>query len=122
MKLRHLENQPEGAAFAGNSVIRERKAVRSHQRSGHQHQVIVLNLGGKYGITRIIGRSAVRVDHHRGQLGKVLRQAGVDGSHHMSDRPRIVVARDSDHDIRVTDRIDRPVCFRRQRALPMRPL
>src|SRR5579859_4627839 len=88
----HLKDQAERAAFSRNPMVWKRKTVGYAHWRGEQHEVPVFDARRKYGISRVVARSAVGVNDHPRQMWKVFRQTRVRGPHHVPDGPPVVIA------------------------------
>src|SRR5690242_13893867 len=95
-------------------MVGKRETMGGRHGRGQQHELHVLVARGENRFPGIVGRVAIRVDDHPGELGKVLGQSRVGGPDHMPDGSRVIVAGDADNDIGPPDRFGRPAGILRQ--------
>ena len=94
-----LEDRSKGAAFSGNAVIGRDDPMQDALLIADKQMLEIDDGAGDDG-RRPIGRTAVGVDQHCPAAGEVFGKAHAHGPHDMSHRIGIVVAGDSDENVR----------------------
>ena len=119
--VRDLEDGSQGRTLATDPIdLRVGQADPLEPVGGADEQDL-LDIVGRLGLdddaTGPVGRSRVRIDHDRMQVREVLHEAGLRRAHDVTDRRRVLEARDADHDVGPAEPLDLIADGRRQGCL-----
>ncbi len=116
-----LEDRPQRGPLAADAVDLGIGQADPLELAGRADQQDLLDVLGRLGLdhdpARAVGRSGVRVDDDRVEVGEVLDEPGLRRADHVADRRRVLETRDADHDVGPAESLDLVADGRRQGGL-----